>query len=159
MVCGDVQVRCASQALELIDFEQIHCSCKTYKTFQREDASWRTCYDSHEISESVQTRSFQYFITFNVSIEIVILYLFICSVASGNHHIFDLLVNNGSSCQPAADGRTILMQAASRGDLKFINHILDNARRFEVLINEKDVDGWNCLFYTLQGIWKYACFI
>ena len=78
------------------------------------------------------------------------------SVASGNQDIFDLLVNSGATCQPAGDGRTILMQAASRGDLKFIDHILDNARKFEVLVNEKDVDGWNSLFYTLQGK-LYSC--
>ena len=37
MVCGDVQVRCASQTLEIIDFEQIYFSCETYqRTFTRE---------------------------------------------------------------------------------------------------------------------------
>ncbi len=43
------------------------------------------------------------------------------------------------------------MQAASRGDLNFITCILNNAQKYNVLVNEKDSDGWNALFYTIQG--------
>ena len=73
------------------------------------------------------------------------------SVASGNHELFELLTSRGATCQPAADGRTVLMQAASRGDLNFITRILDSAQKYNVLVNEKDNDGWNALFYTIQG--------
>ena len=73
------------------------------------------------------------------------------SVASSNMEIFVLLRLHGARCTAAVDGRTVLMQAAAKGDTLFMDHVLDQAKEYEVYINERDQDGWNALFYTVQG--------
>lgn len=73
------------------------------------------------------------------------------SVASGNLDIFLLLRAHGGKSQQALDGRTILMQAAAKGDCKLLGHILDHAQEYEAYVNQRDEDGWNALFYTIQG--------
>ena len=73
------------------------------------------------------------------------------SVASGNLDIFRLLKAHGAKSHQATDGRTILMQAAAKGDSGVLDHILNHAQEYEVYVNQRDEDGWNALFYTIQG--------
>ena len=73
------------------------------------------------------------------------------SIAGGHLAVFNLLMENGAQCLPAADGRTILMQAAAKGDIKLIRHIVEKSKEYRVYPNQRDLDGWNCLFYTIQG--------
>lgn len=44
------------------------------------------------------------------------------------------------------------MQAAAKGNMELLRLIMDNAKDFRVYVNQRDNDGWNCLFYTLQGM-------
>lgn len=73
------------------------------------------------------------------------------AVASGHGDLFALLCEQGAQCHPAADGRTVLMQAAAKGDTDLVRHLLDNAQEFGIYVNQRDMDGWNALFYTVQG--------
>ncbi|KAK2162602.1 hypothetical protein LSH36_95g02008 [Paralvinella palmiformis] len=73
------------------------------------------------------------------------------AVASGHVHLFRMLIMYGAQCHIANDGRTILMQASAKGDVTFVRYLLDNGNEFQVFGNQRDTDGWNALFYTIQG--------
>ena len=80
------------------------------------------------------------------------------SAAGGHQDMFELLIEHDAKCFPAADGRTVLMQAAATGDLLLLRHILDNTSSLEVYVNAKDNDGWNVLFFTIQGRTSFTLF-
>ena len=73
------------------------------------------------------------------------------AAASGHLHLFKILAANGAQCHPAVDGRTVLMQAASKGDVSMLRYVLDYNQFFVVYLHQRDEDGWNALFYSIQG--------
>jgi ankyrin repeat protein len=73
------------------------------------------------------------------------------AVAGGHLDLFKLLLQSGAECLPADDGRSVLMQAAAKGDVLFLRHLVNNAKPLNIYVNQRDLDGWNALFYTIQG--------
>ena len=73
------------------------------------------------------------------------------AIAGGHLNVFELLASHGATFEPAADGRTILMQASAKGDISLLRYICHNSKDYKVYPNQKDIDGWNALFYTIQG--------
>lgn len=73
------------------------------------------------------------------------------SIAAGRVDLFELLESHGAQCPLAADGRTMVMQAAATGNLGLLRYIIEKARQYGVFLNQRDYDGWNALFYTIQG--------
>ncbi len=78
------------------------------------------------------------------------------AIAGGHLNVFELLASHGATFEPAVDGRTILMQAAAKGDLSLLRYICHNSKDYRVYPNQKDLDGWNALFYTIQGEYTYT---
>ena len=67
------------------------------------------------------------------------------------HFMSRVLSSHGAQCYPAEDGRTVVMQAAAKGDISLLRHILDNTNQHMVYVHQSDLDGWNALFYAVQG--------
>ena len=73
------------------------------------------------------------------------------AVASNYSDVLSLLLDNGASPVAAQDGRNVIMQAALKGDIRFVEKIIHVAQEFQVDINERDADGWSALWYTIPG--------
>ena len=68
----------------------------------------------------------------------------------GQLDIMELLTSHGVPHRLANDGRTILMQAASFGDLQTIEYLLED-EEFNLDIYQEDSEGWNAIHYAIHG--------
>ena len=76
--------------------------------------------------------------------------LFYC--CEGNHvGLLEYLVNKGAEIKPASDGRTLLMVATLKNNTTMVKHLLGNAMRFGLDVNERDSKGRNAMFYCITG--------
>ena len=73
------------------------------------------------------------------------------AASSGQLDVLDLLITRGVQRRVANDGRSILMQAALIGDVDMIEYLLDWRMNLELDTRHTDIDGWNCLYYAIQG--------
>ena len=64
--------------------------------------------------------------------------------------IMELLTSHGVPHRLANDGRTILMQAASFGDLQTIEYLLED-EEFNLDIYQEDCEAWNAIHYAIHG--------
>ena len=73
------------------------------------------------------------------------------AIASGNLQLFKLIYERGVLADPANDGRTLLMQAALRGNLEVLRHLVSNQAIYQSDINARDQFGRSALYLSLQS--------
>ena len=71
------------------------------------------------------------------------------SIHRGQETMFSYLLQNGIAPVTANNGRTLLMQSASKGSLKLIEQLLEDKEDQDV--NAKDDSGWNAIFFSASG--------